>query len=351
MNADLPGDIGPGEPGLDQLVGLLTASATPDELSGESAALAMFRASQQPATAVPGRRAPGRHARRVRVLAAAVPVALACGFAAAGYAAVLPAPVQHVAYRVLGFAGVPDVHRGRPASAGSHPGGPAPARSASQTPGRPQRSAAASASPAVPQPRVSSSAGAAAAAAARLSVTVARGRIAAGTGEVFVGWLTDHGRAVQGAKLSLSERAAGHPAWRPAGDATTGPDGRAVLTVPDLTTDASFRLTGPDGARSQPVLIIVVPPVSASLTSGPRGQPDVLTASSPLAVPGDAVVLQVRSRQRWLSVQVQRLDSGGQAAFRLGFDARTRLYQVVLPATAAHGGSVSNPVPVPSAAG
>ena len=99
------------------------------------------------------------------------------------------------------------------------------------------------------------------------------------------------------------------------------------------------------------MLIIVVPPVSASLTSGPRGQPDVLTASSPLAVPGDAVVLQVRSRQRWLSVQVQRLDSGGQAAFRLGFDARTRLYQVVLPATAAHGGSVSNPVPVPSAAG
>src|ERR1019366_8208516 len=180
----------------------------------------MFRASQQPATAVPGRRAPGRHARRVRVLAAAVPVALACGFAAAGYAAVLPAPVQHVAYRVLGFAGVPDVHRGRPASAGSHPGGPAPARSASPTPGRPQRSAAA---------------------AARLSVTVARGRIAAGTGEVFVGWLTDHGRAVQGAKLSLSERAAGHPAWRPAGDATTGPDGRAVLTVPALTPDASFR--------------------------------------------------------------------------------------------------------------
>src|ERR1019366_10201028 len=108
----------------------------------------MFRASQQPATAVPGGRAPGRHARRVRVLAAAVPVALACGFAAAGYAAVLPAPVQHVAYRVLGFAGVPDVHRGRPASAGSPRGGAGPCPPAFPTPRRAQETPPPSPSPA-----------------------------------------------------------------------------------------------------------------------------------------------------------------------------------------------------------
>jgi hypothetical protein len=371
----LPGDIGPSEPGLDQLLELLTASPAPDELTGESAALAMFRASQQPAGAtaaaepaasagaaggapatVPapaapaasGRRGPRRYARRAVRLAVVATVALAGGFAAAAYTEVLPAPAQHVAYRMLGFAGVPDVHRstrGTPAPGGAHPAGPAPARSGSAATGSPRRSAgpAASASRAARQPAASRSA---AAAPAVLSLTVARGQVAAGASDLFTGSLTGQGRPMQGAKLSLFERATGQPGWELAGAATTGSDGRAVFTAADLASNALFRLTGPDAAVSRPVPVTVIPPVSASLAGGPHGGAYVLTASSPLAVPGDAIVLQVQSGGGWLSVRVHQLDSGDLAEFAVRPHLRARVYRVVLPATAAHGRSVSNPVTV-----
>ena len=43
MNSDLQGELGPLDPGLDQLIGALTAGAASGELAGEQAALAMFR--------------------------------------------------------------------------------------------------------------------------------------------------------------------------------------------------------------------------------------------------------------------------------------------------------------------
>ena len=55
MKTDLPGDLGPREPGLDQLLRALTAGPSRDELAGEPAALAMFRASQPGAAAAPAR--------------------------------------------------------------------------------------------------------------------------------------------------------------------------------------------------------------------------------------------------------------------------------------------------------
>ena len=293
---NLPADRAAVQPGLDRLLGLLTTSAAPDELAGEDAALAMFRASQRPAIAVPGSRAPRRQDRRRGWLVAAVTVAIAAGFAVAAYTEALPPPVQHIAYRVLGFVGVPDAQHRRPASAGSHHMGPGPKRSVSPAPSSAGRSAPPPSSPsptrsATPKPSPSSSV--TAVASITLSVSVAHGRVAAGAGDVFAGRLTDHGRAVPGAKLRLSERAAGQPAWQLARTVTTGPGGRAVLAVSDLTTNASFRLSGPDGAQSQPVLVIVVPAVSVSLATGPHGNTTVLTVRSPLAAPGDAVVLQV----------------------------------------------------------
>ena len=342
----LPDDVWPHEPGLDQLRGLLTAGPAPGELAGESAALAMFLASRQPAVA-PRWRASRQRGGLGRWLAAGVTVVLAGGFAAAAYAEALPAPVQHVAYRVLGFVGVPDVHHGPP-SAGSHHGRPAPASRLSPVPSSPVRSSspASTASPvstAPPRPSPSKSAGAALVTA---SVTVAHSRIAAGGSDVLVGQLANHGRAMRYARLSLFERTAGQPAWHLARVATTGPDGRAVLTVPDLTTNALFRLSGPDGAQSRPVLVIVVPPVSVSLTYGPRGHLATLTASSPLAAPGDVVVLQRWTGGRWLSERIRRLDSADQAPFLVRSRARGRAYRVVLLATAAHGRSVSNPAAV-----
>jgi hypothetical protein len=369
---DLLGDIASSEPGLDALLGLLTADPTPDELAGEANALAMFRSSRRPAAALPGPpppepggpgpRAPGPHAprphapgrrassghtgwhpRSARRLAAAVTLAAAAGLAAAAYTEALPAPLQHVAYGVLGFAGVPDAGHPRPATASPHPAGPGRARGGSPSPGAAQPPSAA----ATPQPGASAPGAPLPAGPQALSVTVASGRIVAGGSETFTGRLTDHGRAVAGASLSLQERQAGEPSWHPVGSVTTGPDGRAVVTASGLTRNAGFRLAGPDGALSRPVLVIVTPPVSASVASGPGGQGDMLTASSPLASPGNAVVLQTWTGKRWRNVQVHGLNGAWQATFLVRALGPGREYRMVLLATAAHGMSVSNTVTIP----
>jgi len=376
LPGDLLGDIASSEPGLDVLLSLLTAEPTPDELAGESTALAMFRSSRSAAAAVPGPpapepsapgpRAPGPHASRphapgrrassprelsrpasgwrsrpARRLAAAVTLAAAAGFAIAAYTEALPAPLQHVAYGALGFAGIPDSHHAGPATASSGPAGSGRVRGGSHAPGGAQPSAAAS-----PQPGASAPASGSPPAAGPevLSITAASSRIVAGRRATFTGHLTGRGRAVAGARLSLQERAAGQPSWRPVGSATTGTDGEAVVTVADLTRNAGFRLAGPGREVSQPVLVIVVPPVSASATIGPAGRSDVLTASSPLASPGNAVVLQIWTGLRWRSVQVSNLNAARRVTFLVRAPARSREYRIVLLPTIAHGMSVSNTV-------
>jgi hypothetical protein len=373
LPGDLLGDIASSEPGLDVLLGLLTADPAPDELAGEASALAMFRSSRSPAAALPGPpppepsgpgprapgphasrphapgrrassgRAPGWHPRSARRLAAAVTLAAAAGFAAAAYTEALPGPLQHVAYGVLGFAGVPDTGRPGPATVSPHPAGPGRARGGPHSPGAAQQPSAA----APPQPGASSPGAPLPAGPQALSVTVASGRIVAGGSEMFTGRLTDHGRAVAGASLSLQERQAGEPSWHPVGSAATGADGRAVVAASDLTRNAGFRLAGPDGALSRPVLVIVVPPVSASVASGPGGQGDMLTASSPLASPGNAVVLQTWTGKRWRNVQARGLNGARQVTFLVRAPGTGREYRMVLLATAAHGISVSNTVTTP----
>jgi hypothetical protein len=113
VSADFPGEGGLSETALDCLVRALTAGPTADELVTEDAALARFRSSARR----PSRRLP--YARRAALAAAAVAVTLV-GSTAAAYAAVLPAPVQHVAHRFLDRIGVPGVHHVR------HPGDPRP---------------------------------------------------------------------------------------------------------------------------------------------------------------------------------------------------------------------------------
>ena len=110
LPGDLFEDIVSGEPGLSQLFGVLTSGPTPDELSGANAALAMFQGCRPPAT-IPG---PGPRASRPtsifnarparRLATVTVTLAAAAGFAVAAYTSTLPAPIQHAAYRVLGFA-------------------------------------------------------------------------------------------------------------------------------------------------------------------------------------------------------------------------------------------------------
>jgi hypothetical protein len=361
MRSHLPDDLGPLEPGLGQLISVLTADATLDELAGEQAALAMFRASapQAPATHRTPRALARRRLRRPARLAGVAALALAGGLAVAAYAAVLPAPVQHVAYRVLGFAGVPDAHRSAPRSPGHSAPGPGPSKSrpasppaASRTspaPGSSGRPASPAPRPGRPGPRPSASRSAAPQVAAQLSVTVAQHRITAGGSDSVTGLLTDdHGRAVPGQPLTLLERPAGQGTWQRAGRATTSANGSAVLTVQDLTANASFVLTGPDGTRSQRVRVIVMPPVSLSVASGPRRRADILTASSPLAGPGDLVVLQVQAGGGWRSLRVHRLSQADQAEFVVKVGKIGRVYRAVLLRTAAHGPSASSPVAVPA---
>lgn len=111
------------EPGLEHLIGALTASGHPHELAGRDAARAAFHAaSQQPTPTGRARPATTRSApiwsawrrRPIRlVLPARLAVAIAAtvavlgGFTAAAAAQALPAPVQQLAYNVLAPLGVP----------------------------------------------------------------------------------------------------------------------------------------------------------------------------------------------------------------------------------------------------
>jgi collagen type IV alpha len=412
---DLLGDITASDPGLDALLGMLTAGPTPDELTGETAALAMFRANRHPVTpvpglhepslggaglggagvggsgtrefepfalgpdasepsvpvvpgpgaptipgprmpgapvpeppapgrpTVPGPRIPGprsssRRGRRAGLMAAAITLA-AAGFVVAAYTEALPRPLQQAAYHALGFAGVPAAGYSTPSVAAAPAPGSARGHGSSHKPAHSQQPGA----PASPKPGASGPAPASGQ--PGLSITAASGRIVAGGNDTFVGHLTGPSGAVAGASLSLLERAAGQRAWSLAGTATTSSSGSAVMSVSDLTTNAQFRLNGPDGALSGPVLVIVLPPVSAGVgNSGGHGVS--VTASSPLAVPGDTVVLQLQFGARWLNVQKAQLNRARQAGFQVRPQGRQSVYRVVLLATASHGTSVSNTVTV-----
>jgi hypothetical protein len=270
---------------------------------------------------------------------AAAALAAAAGFVVAAYTEALPAPLQQAAYHALGFAGVPAAGHSTPSAAASHSPGSAPGRGSSRKPGQSTKPGASA------SPMPGASGPAPASGQAGLSITAARGRIVAGGNDTFTGHLARPSGAVAGARLSLLERAAGQGAWSAAGTATTSSSGSAAVSVTDLTTNAVFRLKGPDGALSRPVLVIVQPPVSARVSSSSaRGV--MVTAGSPLAVPGDTVVLQVQAGADWLNVQKGKLNRARQAGFLVRLKARKSAYRVVLLPTASHGFSVSNTVTV-----
>lgn len=341
--------IGPVEPGLDVLIGLLTSGPAPDELTGEDVALEMYRAIQRPAIVATGPRAPGstrrRQARRRRWLAAAGTVATAAALTVAAYTQALPAPLQNVAYHVLGFVGVPKAH-----PAGRAPGVTRHTRPARTRPGGASRAYGpppASRVPASPKPTAAKTAFAPEL--ASMSIAVARHRIVAGQDDVLIARLTDQGKAVPGARLCLIDHVADGRAWHIAGCATTGPHGLAVVVVSDLTRNAVFRFRGPHRMLSGPARVIVVPRVSVSLALGPLGKAETLTVGSPLAAPGDLVILQVRLGGRWVTVQVRELRVSGRVRFVVKLAGVDRAYRVVLVATSAHGRSVSDAVTVSSA--
>jgi hypothetical protein len=350
-------DLASRDPGLTELLSHLTSEPSADELSGEYAALMMFRtvrdtgplrtarlATPPPQLATARRRRRPSGARLGgRLVAAASVFALGGGFAAAGYAAVLPAPLQHVAHQILGFAGVPN----SPGKSGS-PGPTVPVTSHRTTQGaagpggshspRPGSSGSTS-----PSPRRSSASPSPAG-----SVTISAGRrqIAAGSSVQITASFTRKGRPIAGVSLSLSERAAGRTAWHVVRHVTTGTGGQASFTIGDLITNASFRASGPGQAISGDLSIVVIPAITFTEVPSAHGRSEMLIVSVPLAQRADVVRLEELVAGQWQLVRSHRLHTGGQTEFSVVPRKISVTYRVVLSATVEHGQSVSGQVTV-----
>jgi hypothetical protein len=394
VNRDPLDNLGADQAGLQQLLTTLTSAPTAEELSGERAAATMFQAVRsaqsmsigfepEPAASTgrdqdsqsggTGRAGARRAGVRISawLAAGATALALAGGFAVAGYAAALPAPLQRVAHQVFGFAGVPNSpirpHSVSPVptrqpttsqpSAGqrspSRPATSPPARSTSPSP-RPssKRSASPSPKPSTPSPRSSSpSSGPLPGQGAKLTVTASAQQITAGGSVQLGARLAEHGQPSARVPLLLLEHRPGRPGWQQAGQATTDGQGEASFTVPDLVTNTAFRVTGPDGAVSGKIVIIVTPPVSASLQATARHRFDRLVVGAPLAQRGNVIVLEVLAKSgQWRAVRTRRLHQNGQAGFTIVVRKVSVSYQAVLLATRKHGQAVSNEVTVPGRA-
>ena len=380
-----PEDLGPAGPALGPLLDALTAAPTQAELAGEQAAVTMFRTvsaggyahadgqapADPPADQVPSHRTrpigppgpakPARQPRdgflpggwRLRVGLAAAVLALA-GTVAAAYAAALPPPVQHIAYQLLGFAGVPDARAsalspGGQASPRPGPGSaPGVARSGNPTsgpgstapsaPGRGRHrssgpSRTPSPSPSSPAPRP---------APARLSIAASQAQIPAGDTAVLTGRVTQGGKPAAGVRVTLMERLAGTSGWVVAGTARSSASGAVVAHVAQLTANAVFRFAGPHGVASPKVAVTVVPAVTLRVVPLPRLRDDAFVVGSSYAEPGDTVLLQWQSAGTWVTAREHRLNARGGTAFAIrARRAAGRTFRVVLLATAEHGQAAS----------
>jgi hypothetical protein len=367
-----PADFGPAGPGIARLLRTLSSGPAPGELAGEQAALAMFRSHSALAADAPAsQRRPSRSWRpgilRPLRLAVATTAVVVGGFAAAAYAAVLPAPVQHVAYQALHYIGVPDAphrsHAGKPGTgSGRAPHGSRPVPGPSGVTSHPAPSASVRPSPggqasptpsrhATPSPSVHPSPSASPSAASPLALTAqaVATRIPAGSAATVDGVLTDAGQPVAGVTVRLMEHVQGQPGWLVAGSATTTSQGSVAITAPALTTTARFRLKAADGALSPAVRIVVVPSVTLSIRLGSQGIKDYLTASTAYAEPGDTVLLQVqRSTGGWVTRQARALNAAGTTTFVVSAPRmQGKTVRVVLLATSLHARAISTPQLVP----
>jgi len=350
--------LGTGEPGLEQLLRTLTSPPTPGELAGEQAAVTMFRAhvhASPPDSASRPRAGfwPGRLGIPKLRVASIGAAALVAGFASAAYAAVLPPPVQHAAYVAFHWAGVPDAHHSKQtSSAGGSVTTPAAGHS-SGVPSASHRNGGRKAGRPNGSPRPSSGRGSTSPAGPwTLTISVSGGaEIPAGTSATIDGRLTARGQPDAGVIVRLMERAAGHFLWVRVGRATTNARGDVTFTIPDLTTNARFRLAYAASARSPAVLVTVMPGLATNLTLGPKGIKDYLAVSATFARRGDAVLLQVLENGSWVTLQQHRLNAQGASVFAFSATRwQNDEIQAVLEATNRHAAATSTPITVPAPA-
>lgn len=373
MSKDFPDELGSADPGLEALFSALTASPAPAELAGEPAVLATFRVNVNLPASLDGYRTPSsptmplplrelgsgagtgaagatrrRHSPALRFRIAAVAAVLAAAGLGAAYADALPPPVQHIAYRLLDFIGVPNAPQPVPAA-----GVPGSRRSPATTgPGRRQLSSPGASQPVSQRPNQTPSSSPSATApglsADQLTLTAGQAQVAGGTTVDFTGLVTQDGRAAGGVTVTLQERPAGGAAWKPAGTAQTTPGGRVLMQVRDLTQNAAFRLADQAGRTSKTVTVTVVPGISIKAVYLPRLHRDAVIVSTSYAQPGDLAVLQVRAGGSWVDVRAHRLGGRGRVVFAvLRPRVSGRELQVILEPTALHALAVSNQVTAP----
>ena len=345
----------PDEPGTSAVLAALAAPPSAAELAGERAALAMFRVNfGVPAVAHEGAARSRKRGLstgwRIRIGLAAAVVLTAAGTVGAAYAAALPAPVQHLAYRVLGFAGVPDSqHAGSGpghAHPGAHPSAPVTGPGAGHASPAPTQPPVGSQTPSSPAPGPSSHA---AGQSWRGSIAASQHQIAAGDTATLTAGVTQGGHHLAGATVTLLERPAGQVAWRSEGTVVTSSSGQATVRVSGLRTNADFRFTGEGGAVSPTVTVTVVPAITLQLLSQPRAhRRTALIAKSPFAWPGDVVVLQLESGSTWIDLKTGRLGVHEQRIFLISSRlAAGRTFRVTLPATGRHAESLSGLLTLP----
>jgi hypothetical protein len=342
VHTDQFDDLIAGHPGLHALVRALTSAGTPRELAGERAALAMFRQVMAARATPSGPRHRSERAgllapiRRLALLGSAGVLALCASFAAAGYAAALPVPVQQVAHQLLGFAGVPSSRS--PGHSPAH-GTVPPAASGNPAPPGGRGGTAPGSQSGPPGPSGASSR-------MRLMISITRPRLDAGSPAALIALLTRDGAAVSGAKLSLLELSSGGQGWQRAASAITDPAGRATLTVPRLTANAVFRVSGPDGVMSGRLEVTVVPAITVSVTTG-HGAAVTAAVTCPFCAAGDVVQLQVLSAGQWQLAHAKRLGRSGGAVFVLPSSKASASYRIMLLGTMAHDPAVSHVITVP----
>jgi hypothetical protein len=269
------------------------------------------------------------------------------GITGAAYAAVLPGPVQHVAYHLLDGIGVPDAHHSSsaPGTSGAAGGG-ASVPSTSPSGGCPCQAG----QPTAPRPGQAGQSGrssqpTAPVSIANLVLAAARAQVPADGNDTFSGQVTSAGQAESGVQVQLLEQVAGQPGWRLAGSATTDSGGDVSLTVQQLTSNASFRLTAAGGAASTAVPVTVIPGVYLHLVRHPLLGIAIATARAGFAQPGDVLLLQELSGTGWVPVGEQVLNSAHRAYFTVPIPRLAgHYYRVALMGTAAHGASMSGQV-------
>jgi hypothetical protein len=283
---------------------------------------------------------------RLAAVSAAGLVALG-GVAAAAYAQALPAPVQQIAHSVLAPLGVP---ASKPASG---TGNALSSGTAHPSPTYPV-SVATSAGAGGQAGQASQTASALATGHYAITLTAARARVPSGVLDLFAGKVSYRGSAASGIHVRLLERVAGSSGWQLVAAGVTGSRGRVRLWGPSMTTSATFRLAGPGGARSAPVLVTVTvtvtPPVRLRLVSGQAK--DRLIVAAPGATSGETVDLMKLVSGAWQTVASKPLGPKLRAVFALPVGtAAGYFYRVSLPGSTTPASAMSNRVWVPRRGG